>query len=231
MNVTYKAPNCHNCTLNCFINKIKDTESLAEINESKRDLMYYKGETIVKQGTYTANLFYIRKGLVKTLVEGGNNKSLTINFKPSDSYLAYPSTENNSFYPFTAITIVESEVCMVKKETIQQLTDKFPEINRQVANLYEFDFRFLYNKLMVLGTKNMPGRLAEALIYLSDSALQNENIYQHITRRDIAELAGMSHESMLKLLQELKSDKVINTVGKVIEIEDLDLLNRLRRIG
>ena len=77
----------------------------------------------------------------------------------------------------------------------------------------------------------MPGRLASSLLYLNSPIFQEEDIYKYITRRDIAELSGMSIESMLKLLQELKADKIIQVKGKQITINDIAMLRRLSKIG
>ncbi|MBT4728131.1 MAG: winged helix-turn-helix domain-containing protein, partial [Bacteroidetes bacterium] len=48
---------------------------------------------------------------------------------------------------------------------------------------------------------------------------------------DMAELAGMSTESAVRVLSELKKDKVINIHHKGIEIVNMKLLQTLSKVG
>ena len=120
---------------------------------------------------------------------------------------------------------------MIKHETFQTLINNNKEVNKEVISWYATNFRQLYKKLYVIGTKNVHGKFAEALLYLSQNKLIKEDIFKHITRNEIAELAGISVESMLKIMQELKADNIIKVSGKKIEIQDLEMMKRLSRIG
>jgi CRP/FNR family transcriptional regulator len=77
----------------------------------------------------------------------------------------------------------------------------------------------------------MSGRLAEALLYLSQEKFKEESIYEYITRRDVADLSGMSIESMNKVLNEFKSKSLIETEGKVIKILDYYTLTKISTYG
>ena len=81
----------------------------------------------------------------------------------------------------------------------------------------------------ILGTKNLQGRLAEAILYLCDFKMKESDIFTHITRKDLAELSAMSVESMIRLLNEFKHDKLININGKHIEINNMEMMKLLRR--
>ncbi len=82
-----------------------------------------------------------------------------------------------------------------------------------------------------IATKNMPGRLADAILYIRQEKFLQEDIFEHITRKDIADYSAMSIESMMKYLLEFKNDKLITLKGKHIIINDLEMLNRLSKIS
>ncbi len=77
----------------------------------------------------------------------------------------------------------------------------------------------------------MNGRLADALLYLSNEDFLNEKIFSHLSREDIAGFAGFSVESTVRLLKEFKNDKIIDTDGKEIKILNLHLLKDISRRG
>lgn len=227
----YAVDNCLNCSLKCFGNYNIDDNDKKKLNDSKREISYKRGETIIKQGSYANNQIFIKQGLVKIAVEGVNRKVLIVDILPSNNFLSFPATQPNSYYPFTSVALKNTSVCMMQNEIVFSLSEQYPEINNELMHHYENSFRHLYNKLTITATKNMHGRLASALLIIDNERFSHENIYQHITRREIAEFAGMSQESMVKIMQELKSDKIISVNGKSIVINDYEMLRRLRKIG
>jgi CRP/FNR family transcriptional regulator len=96
-------------------------------------------------------------------------------------------------------------------------------------NWYRDNTVKLYNVIAHLGTKQMHGRLAATLIKLASSSFQEEQVYNFITRKDLAILSGMSVERMNNILNELKNDLIIIPKGKGFDIRDMDMMRRLDR--
>ena len=223
-----------NCD-SCYHNGL-NVSSLSEIdidilNTGKREMDYNKGETIIKQGLYVSHIVYLRKGLIKLVVEGVNGKNHIIKFIPSGNFVDFSIFDSKDYYSYTAVAVKKSSVCLIKQETLEKLINNNYEINQKIISWYGEDYRFLYKKFAMLGTKNTYGRFAETLLYLCTEEFENEDIFKHITRKEIAELSGMSVESMLKTMQELKADNIIKVKGKKIEIQDFEMIKRLSRIG
>lgn len=97
--------------------------------------------------------------------------------------------------------------------------------------LYSQQYLFLYARIAVMSTRSNIGKLAETLLYLSSEEFLKENIFEHITRKDIADIATISVESMNRILNEFKNDLIIELNNKEIIIKDPALLKRLSVIG
>ena len=67
----------------------------------------------------------------------------------------------------------------------------------------------------------MNGRLADALLYLSPEEFSGMNIFPVLSRKDLAEFAGISTESTVKLLKQFEKDGLLK-----LEDKDIILLNR-----
>jgi CRP/FNR family transcriptional regulator len=89
----------------------------------------------------------------------------------------------------------------------------------------------LFFKIKSLGHKQMHGRLADILLYLCSDEFKEKNIFNYLSRKDIADFACISTESVVRLLTELKNEKIIEMEGKDIEILQLDLLKEISRRG
>ncbi len=66
----------------------------------------------------------------------------------------------------------------------------------------------------------MNGRLADTLLYLDDLRGENTEIFQLLSRKDLAEFAGISTESTVKLLKTFERDGLI-----ALHEKDIILIN------
>lgn len=222
---------CNNCITQNFFYKYLSEELKEKFSFEKKEIKYNKGESIIKQGTFITHIVYLKSGLVKLLVEGMNDKNIIVRFLPSGSFIGLPMIAQEESYPFTAIALKNSVVCHFKTDLLSELFNNNEKLQKELYNWYADDYRYNFNKFAIIGTKQMHGRLAEALLYFSQDRLMSENIFKYITRKDIAELAGMSQESTTKILNELKNDKILKIQGKKIEIIDYKMIERLSRLG
>jgi len=88
-----------------------------------------------------------------------------------------------------------------------------------------------YKKIKSLTYKQLHGRLADTLIYLSREDFEITNIFQYLTRKDLAELSAMSTEGAVRILSEFDKDGIIELNGKDIHILDLEKLVKISKAG
>ena len=55
----------------------------------------------------------------------------------------------------------------------------------------------------------MNGRIADTLLYIDNLKIENPDIFQLLSRKDIADFAGISTESAVKLLKSFEKDGLI----------------------
>jgi len=79
-------------------------------------------------------------------------------------------------------------------------------------------------RMVSLSQKQMHGRIADALIYLSEEIYESNKVGADISRQDIADYTSMSKDSAIRILKEFERDKVIRLEGKTIEVIDNDRL-------
>ncbi len=216
---------CHEKCLFSFINGLKERDH----HNNHREVIFRKGETIFKQGTFISKLIFIKKGLIKTCVEGSNGKDLIVKIYRSGEHLGLTGVYGRNESKFTAIALKETQICMVEINYFKKALETDIGLNQKFLELCINEHNFLFYRLNILGTKNLHGRLADALIYLSQEPFAQENVYENLTRKELAELSAMSVESMIRLLNEFKNDKIITTNGKSIEINNIDLINILSK--
>ena len=64
------------------------------------------------------------------------------------------------------------------------------------------------------------------------SSIFKKSVFElHLTRKELAELAGMSTESVIRILKKFQEDNLVTITGKTFEISDPDGLQRICDLG
>jgi CRP/FNR family transcriptional regulator len=77
----------------------------------------------------------------------------------------------------------------------------------------------------------MPGRMADALLYLFDEIFNSTRIPMLLSRNDLAELSGMSKDSAVKTLRDFQQDGIIEINERELALLNADALNRISKLG
>jgi CRP-like cAMP-binding protein len=221
---------CRNCDEICEL--LKHVESGLEVDNMKSltNVRYKKKETIIKQNSHSAHIIYVKSGLVKLFTERRNDKNIVLHIAAPGSFIGFTQLHSSTF-DFSAIAMRDCEICLFPKEHFMDILFRKKDFAKFIFETSSKYSTFLINKISSLGTKQMHGRLADVIIYLCSSEFEGLDVFDSITRRDIAEMSGMSSESAIRLLTEFKNDGLIRTNGKKIEINNFELINRLSEIG
>ena len=77
----------------------------------------------------------------------------------------------------------------------------------------------------------MMGRIAEALLYINEFKKINEEVFTLLSRKHLADFAGTTTESTVKLLKTLDKESIIKLKGKDIELLNKPYLEDLKIKG
>jgi CRP/FNR family transcriptional regulator len=192
---------------------------------------YSAGEVIVKQGTLMDYVFFLNEGYIKKVIETEVNRNILLEVMCPDQFIGLNCINVSDACPASFIALTDCRVCQIRKQHFLKVLLSNEEFNSDVLRISGRESMKLYNKLALFGSRNNHGRLANALLYLDSDQFSQIDIYSQISRKELAELAAISTESMNKILKEFREDLIIEINGKAIRILRPDLLERISRIG
>ncbi len=222
--------NCFECHAksDCFIQRTKNADEFYKLN--KTQIIYKKGETIIKEGTHVTNILYVLDGLVKVYIEGPD-KNIIIKLLKSDDFIGLTSLFGDDTYYFSACSLKDTRICAVDIDAIKDLITQCCEFTRELSNWYCKNYNIMLTKCLNLGLRQLNGKLANTLLYLNREEFKEIDIFSYISRKDLAELSGMSMESVVRILADFSNEKIIELKGKKIEIKDLERLKVINQKG
>ena len=206
-------------------------ENLDNLNAYKTRVKYLKGETIFKQGAFAPYVMYVVEGLVKVYLQTGVDKNMSISVASEGEFLAFSSVFGEPVHTYSAQAISNTQICMIEKESLKKILLDNPEFALKITSQNYQNERHLFEVIKNISYKQMRGKLASALLYLSQEEFLKKNIFEFLTRQDIADFASISAESAIKFLKEFEKENIISLNGKNIIIDDTAQLLNISKNG
>ncbi len=197
----------------------------------KTKITYLKGENIFKQGAFAPYVIYIVSGLVKVYLQTGYDKQINISISRSGEFLAFSSVFGENIHTYSTQAVSDAEICMIEKESLKEALLKNPEFALQITSKNYRNERHLLEIIKNLSYKQMRGKLASALLYLSQEEFLEEKIFEYLSRQDIADFASISTESAIKFLKEFEKEEILKLSGKDILVLNSEKLEQLSKNG
>ena len=209
-------------------NNIKNLDNL---NAYKTRVQYLKGETIFKQGAFAPYVMYVVEGLVKVYLQTGVDKNMSISVATEGEFLAFSSVFGEPVHTYSAQAISNTQICMIEKESLKQILLDNPQFALKITSQNYRNERHLFEVIKNISYKQMRGKLASALLYLSQEEFMKKNIFEFLTRQDIADFASISAESAIKFLKEFEKENIITLNGKNIIVDNAAQLLNISKNG
>ncbi|MBN2682671.1 MAG: Crp/Fnr family transcriptional regulator [Bacteroidales bacterium] len=226
-----KIPGTSKCENNIKALNLLDKESLELINSSKIIINYKPDETIIKQGSRANQALIIQSGFTKIFVEGEQNRSLVIRYAKEGDFLGISGIFTDNIYTFSVSAVDHCKVCFVDFDIISGLIDKKPAFGRELLKLLSIEKSQMHSKFICLTQKQVPGRVANALLYLNNEVFKNIDRKLIAGRTEIAELTGMTKDSAGRVLKDFQDEGIISFSGKVIILKNIEKLEQIRNLG
>jgi len=193
-------------------------EEVELVKNSRTRIFYHKGETLAKQGAYSSYILYVIDGVAKEFIEGDKNRITNFKITTTGEFIGLSAAFNSSVLNYSAIALTEMEVCLMEKNAITEIIKSNGSFAFNIVQRYSEHEAELYLILKNLLYKQMNGRIADVLLYLSSDKFKNFEIFSLLTRKDIADFANVSTENTVKILKSFEKDSIIELSDKNINI-------------
>jgi len=221
---TVGATNC-----NCFDYLTEEQNKLIEQNQVTVD--YRKGEIIAKQGTFTTHILFICEGLAKVYYED-NNKNLILRIAAPGSLIGLTSLPlSQNVFQYTASAYVSTTVKLIDINIVRQLILENGKFASSIINiLCEISIQ-KNGRFFCLSHRQSYGKLADILLCLAGNIFKTDKFDLSLSRKELAELSGMSTESVIRTLKNFQDDGMIKITGKTFEVINPEGLMKICQLG
>jgi len=218
-----------NISCSCFDHLTEEQKKLVERNQVMVE--YKKGEVIVKQGTFTSHILYICEGLVKVFYEEGD-QSLILRIASPKSLIGLTSLPTNqNIFQYTASAYVNTTVKLIDINIIRKLILENGRFATAIIDVLSEVAMQKNGRFFCLNHRQAFGKLADIILCLAGNIFKTDKFELLLSRKELAELSGMSTESVIRTLKSFQDDGLIRINGKTFEVIDPEGLMKICHLG
>ena len=142
-----------------------------------------------------------------------------------------PGIHVDKRHHFSVAALEECNVCLIETSVFMNALHSNRTLMMQMFKKFNMQSIENINKLVSMAQKQMSGRVADALLYLSKEVFQSNNFDIVISRQELADMTALSKESAIRILKQLKDSKIIELEKNNIKILKKEMLNKLSISG
>jgi len=193
---------------------------------------YKKGDYIFFEGDDDPGIYIVVDGIVKLTKETADGKTVILRLAtPREVFGWLVLGESKPDSTYTAQALIDSTVLHISNTDFVRLLTKYPAVAVKITCDASKKLLEAYERLKSLAAEKVEGRIASLLLDLAKKIgkeLDSKIIIEApITRQDIAEMAGTTVETAIRVISRWKKEGLVNTERGKIEILDPDYLEEL----
>ncbi len=204
---------------------------ITEIEKIAVDKHYDKGDVIFYDGDEGVGFYLVVAGNVSVFKLSPEGKEQILHIvKEGDTIGAVPVFSGKSF-PANARAISRSHLLFFDRTKFIELISGKPDLTMNILALLSARLREFTIQVENLSLKEIPGRLASYLLYLSREQGNKDLVKLNISKVQLANLLGTGPESLSRALGNMKTKKLIEAKGANIRLLNRSLLEELAEKG
>lgn len=226
-------PFCDKCSMeNGALFKYLNRDEVDKINFEKVFRQFKRGEILYTEGSRISGFYCIHTGIIKVFKTGFDGKEQIIRFAKPGEIIAYRSVLSNEVACTSAKVIEDCQVCFIPSEILISLVKSNSTYAHELLKLACHELGEANSFITDIAQKTVRERLAEILLLLvHDFGLDSQNFLQiSLTREELANIVGTATESVIRLLSEFKTDKLVELNGRKIRILNIKGLEKISNI-
>ncbi|MGE7774844.1 response regulator [Chitinophaga sp. NPDC101104] len=204
-------------------------DQLEALKNERNTQLFKKKQAVYSEGKHATNLFYIVKGKIKASKRHDNGKELITGLYNEGDYFGYTPLLSGGLYQDSAEAMEDAEIAMIPKADFEALMNGNPAVQRRLIQMLANNMAEKEEQLLGIAYNSLRRKVADALLALDKkyNAAGSMQFSIDISRDNLAAVAGVAKESLIRTLGDFRDEKLISIREGEIILEDRKKLARL----
>ncbi|WP_046744470.1 response regulator [Kordia zhangzhouensis] len=209
-------------------NELRTLNDLKNFFDDNGTVFSYSKDAIIYEEGHPANYIYlIVKGVVKCNKLDEQGKELTTALHKEDDLFGYTSFTQNIPYQETATAIQTTEVVALSKSELTAVLNKNHKVTLELIQLLTDNISGIKEQLLQMAYSSVHRKTANTILKFAEKLNRKPEDPIKISRHDLASVAGIATETLIRTLSRFKKEGIIEIEGRNIKIVDYQQLQEM----
>ncbi len=207
-------------------------DKLPVFRGTSQTALYRRRQVIFHEGTPANGLYILCRGAVKIYQSDRFGRDHILHIATAGDILGELPADHNEPYSASAEALTDAQLCYLSREGISKFLQESPMTGVRLIEALSKAVNKAQKKVRALALKRAENRMAELLLQLAQATGPTDGatrIRLDFTRRELAEMIGVSTETAIRLLASLKRRRAIAIERRDLLVTDPDKLAQLAR--
>lgn len=209
-------------------NKTTDVRTLNDLRiyfeTEGKSFNFEQGDIIYEEGQNSNYIFLIHQGVVKCHRFDEQGKELTNALYKAEDIFGYTSFIQNIPYQETATAVRNVELLGISKEQLKLVLDANQNVTLELIQILTDDLKGVKDQLLQMAYSSVKKKTASTILKFAEKLNRKPGDPIKISRGDLASVAGIATETLIRCLSDFKKDGLIEIDGRNIRILDIQKL-------
>lgn len=219
---------CESCALRRrgIIADLRD-EQLESFHACSTVALYRPRQVIFHAGASASGLYILCHGAVKLYQSDRFGRDHILAVATAGDILGELPSDPLATYSAAAEALTEAQLCYLSRARLTPFLEEHPMVGVRLIAALSAALGAARRKVRALALKPAEGRLAELLIQLANANNRSDTgrgFTLRYSRRELAQMIGVSTETVIRILGRLKRKRAISTAHRELIIADMGQL-------
>lgn len=193
---------------------------LEKLKENRSINRYKKKQVVYTEGNHPARLYYISKGKIKTYRKNEDGKELITGLYNEGDFIGYTALLENMPYRESAEALEDSELAVIPRSEFEEMLGSNPAVLKRFIAILASNINEKEEQLLAIAYNSLRKKVADTLVTLCRkyNAEKREDYTIDLSRENLASIAGVAKESLIRTLSDFKDENLITIQGGQIQI-------------
>jgi len=187
-----------------------------------------KDSTIYKEAEHSNYIYLINKGIVKCHQIDDQGKELVTGLYKEDDLFGYTSFTSNMPHKETATAIENTSLSGISTNQFNQILNDNPKVAIELIQLLSNDLLYVKDQLLEMAYSSVNKKTADTILKFAEKINRKPEDPINISRSDLASVAGIATETLIRTLASFKKQGIIGSVGRTIKVLDIEKLKHIQ---
>lgn len=206
---------------------VQNLSAFREMMRNREQISFKAGENIYEEGKSSLHFYMVERGVVKAHKYDSRGKEMITELYKEGDFFGNLSFNKNSAYGEYATALEDSVLYVVSKDELREILKSNSNISMELLQEMGDHLMGVKEQLMEIAYASVRRKTARTILLFAHKIKKNPLHSIRISRADLAGVAGIASETLIRTLSDFKKEGLIEIEGRNVKLLDAEKLEAI----